>query len=121
MARDTVKFVWRAPVELKKAAEACAESVHQSLNNYITMAVAQRTRRWRDPFTSKPLVATRKKAEPYLGWVCSHGACGGVNAEDCRGKKIPSHRTSWYNEELGRSDYDAWWLELTGEVTDDKG
>lgn len=97
----------RLPVELHAAARASADSVYQSLNQFVVQAVAQRVRNWRDPVSGKRVV--RQKVESVLdGWVCLHGVHGTPTpAGECEHQAIGAHRASWVSDDHPEG-FDAW-------------
>ena len=89
--------MWRPPTALKDAAQLCADTIGQSLSQFISQAVAQRIRNWRDPLSGKPMAGTERGQmgsddSKWDGWLCIHGSHEGalLEARDCphRDKKV---------------------------------
>jgi len=115
--QQKVKVTWLAPENVYVAAKECADSIGQSLSQFITFAVAQRARRWTDPLTGQAVVgqggrATQRMADaPYAGWTCWHSYHPGTPAAECARKAPAHHRREWtmtLPDGTERIDYDKW-------------
>lgn len=93
------------PVNIYRGAKMCADSVGQSVTQFIIQAVAQRCRTWTDPVTGEK-VLQREHARGALGpgsgedltnIQCYHVACSSP-ASKC--KSPEKHRAwgDWFNE-----------------------
>jgi len=97
MAVDRIRTTVYLPTQIHAAAKLAADTVGQSLSQFVTLAVAQRARRWEDPITGErvnkhvdSLVDTRKKA-----YLCFHPACDGVDARQCTRPKEHREQGLW--------------------------
>ena len=65
MAKDKVHVVsLRFPRGLHEMAVQCADTINQSLTQFVIQAVAQRVRNWKHPVTGKPVARASSRGTP---------------------------------------------------------
>ena len=97
------------PPRIHRAAQACADSIGQSLSAFIVQAVAQRIRNWRDPITGEKVVVEQLEGDEeakWQGWECTHGSHGeAIPAMECESREESAHQKQMVNWETGEEGW----------------